>query len=153
MMTAAVEPWSAVIDELRPMLPLHYAELALDQNRVPLDPQWHVYTARERAGELLAVVLRDGGDAIGYYWGFIAPGLHYATCLTATMDVFYVHPAYRNGSAGVILFRAVERELQRRGVDRWFVGTKLHADCGALFRRLGFAAVETYYAKWLGQDD
>ena len=150
MMTAAVEPWRPTIDELRPMLPLHWRELALDQNRVPLDPQWHVYDQRDRAGELMLVVLRRDGAAIGCYWGFVAPGLHYATCLTATMDIFYVLPEHRDGRGGMVLFAAVERELRRRGVQRWFVGTKLHADCGALFKRLGFAPVETYYSKWTG---
>lgn len=151
MMTAAVEAWDDVLSELRPMLPHHYAELALDQDKVPLDPQWHVYAERNARGELVVVVLREAGAAIGYYWGFIAPGLHYASCLTCTMDIFYVHPGYRNGRAGMVLFQAVERELRRRGVQRWFVGTKLHADCGALFKRLGFEPIETYHSKWLGE--
>lgn len=149
MMTAAPEPWRAVIDELRPMLPLHWRELALDQDRVPLDPQWHVYARRDADGTLLCVVLREAGRAIGYFWGFIAPGLHYAGCLTCTMDIFYVHPDHRTGRGGAILFRAVEAELRRRGVQRWFVGTKLHRDCSALFARLGFVPVETYHSKWL----
>ena len=150
MMTAAPEPWRPTITELLPMLPLHYEELALDQNRVPLSPQWHVYDQRDAAGELLLVVLREAGQAIGYFWGFIAPGLHYSTCLTCHMDIFFVHPMYRFGRAGSILFRATEAELRRRGVQRWFVGTKLHANCGALFVRLGFEPVEMHYSKWLG---
>lgn len=150
MMTAAPEPWHPTLQELLPMLPMHYEELALDQNRVPLVPMWEVYDRRNEAGELLLVVLRHDGRAVGYYWGFIAPGLHYATCLTGTMDIFYVHPEFRNGHAGAILFAAVEKELRRRGVHRWFVGAKLHRDCSPLFKRLGFTPIETYHSKWLG---
>ena len=73
-----------------PLLPLHWEMLALDRDKVPLAPQWHVYDERDARGELHIVVLRQDGRIIGYYWGFIAPGLHYASCLTATMDIFFV---------------------------------------------------------------
>jgi|SRR4249920_1590349 len=150
MMTACVEPWRPTIDELLPMLPLHWEELALERDKVPLAPLWHVYDAKNGAGELLLVVLREDGKAVGYYWGFVGPSLHYATCLTGQMDIFWVHPEHRNGHAGSILFQAVERELRRRGVQRWFVGAKLHRDASPLFRRLGFTPIEMYHAKWLG---
>jgi GNAT superfamily N-acetyltransferase len=150
VITAGPEPWRPTIDEMLPLLPLHWEELALDKDKVPLDPQWHVYDEREARGEFHIVVLRDGGHIIGYYWGFIAPGLHYATCLTATMDIFFVHPEHRRGRNGIILFQAVEKELRRRGVQRWCVGAKLHNDASPLFKRLGFAPIEMYHAKWLG---
>jgi GNAT superfamily N-acetyltransferase len=152
MITAAVEPWHPTIDEIMPLLPMHWEELALNKDRVPLAPQWHVYDQRDARGELLLVVLREGGRLIGYYIGFIAPGLHYETCLTATMDIFYVHPEHRNKRGGIVLFQATERELRRRGVHRWFVGAKLHNDASPLFKRLGFEPVETYHSKWLGND-
>jgi len=132
------------------MLPMHWEELALDKDKVPLSPQWDIYDKMDALGQLQIVVLRDDGKLVGYYWGFISPGLHYNTCLSATCDIFYVHPEYRCSNAGTVLFRAVEADLRRRGVHRWAVGSKLHKDCGALLRRLSFEAVETYYWKWLG---
>lgn len=150
MMTAAPEPWRPTIDELMPMLPLHYDELALEQDRVPLAPRWDVYDRYDAAGELLLVVLREDGRAIGYYWGMVAPALHYGTCLSCVTDIFFVHPGHRNGRGGVILFGAVERELRRRGVARWFVGAKLHRDASPLFKYLGFTPIEVYHSKWLG---
>jgi GNAT superfamily N-acetyltransferase len=151
MITCHVESFEERLAELQVLLPLHYRELALNQDKVPLQPQYHVYIERERAGGLLFVTLRDGGELVGYFIGFIAPGLHYSTCLTCTMDIFYVHPARRSGSAGVRMFRFVESELRRRGVQRWFMGSKIHADASALFKRIGAAPVETYYSKWLGE--
>lgn len=150
MITALVENFEAGVDELKALLPGHYEELALNKDRVPLSPQWDVYFARERRGELLYVTLRDAGQLVGYFIGFIAPGLHYSTCLTCTMDIFYVRPDKRGGRAGVKLFKAVEEELRRRGVDRWFVGSKCHKDASWLFEHLGFEQVEVYYSKWLG---
>lgn len=151
MLTCHVESFEERLAELQVLLPLHYRELALNQDKVPLQPQYHVYIERERAGGLLFITLRDAGELVGYFIGFIAPGLHYSTCLTCTMDIFYVHPERRSGSAGVRMFRFVEAELKRRGVQRWFMGSKVHADASALFKRIGAAPVETYYSKWIGE--
>jgi hypothetical protein len=151
MITCHVESFEERLAELQALLPLHYRELALNQDKVPLQPQYHVYIERERAGGLLFVTLRDAGELVGYFIGFIAPGLHYETCLTCTMDIFYVRTDKRAGSAGVRMFRFVEGELRRRGVQRWFMGSKIHADASALFKRIGAAPVETYYSKWLGE--
>lgn len=150
MITCHVESFEERLAELQVLLPLHYRELALNQDKVPLSPRYGDYIDRERAGGLIFVTLRDAGELVGYFIGFIAPGLHYSTCLTCTMDIFYVHPSKRNGSAGVRMFRFVETELRRRGVHRWFMGSKIQADASALFKRIGAAPVETYYSKWLG---
>lgn len=138
------------VEEIQKILPEHYEELALNKDQVPLRPQWNVYKQREDAGQLLYVTARELGELVGYFIGFIAPGLHYETCLTCTLDIFYVRKDKRTGSAGVRLFRAVEAELKHRGVQRWFMGSKVHADASALFKRIGAEPVETYYSKWLG---
>lgn len=150
MLTCQIESFTERLEEFKPLFPLHWQELALEQDKVPLDPQYEIYIEREKAGQLLFVTMRDLGEPIGYFIGFIAPGLHYRTCLTCTMDIFYVRKDRRNGTAGIRLFRAVEAELKRRGVQRWFMGSKVHADASALFERIGAAKVETYYSKWLG---
>lgn len=150
MITAHVESFEERLSELQALLPIHYAELALNQDKVPLSPQYGIYIQRERQGELIFVTLREAGELIGYFIGFVAPGLHYSTCLMCTMDIFYVHKDKRTGSAGIRLFRFVEAELKRRGVQRWLMGSKIHADASALFKRIGAAPIETYYSKWLG---
>ena len=150
MITCHIESFAERLDELKALLPDHYKELALNQDKVPLDPQYHVYVEREQQGGLLFVTLRDAGELVGYFIGFIAPGLHYKTCLTCTMDIFYVRKDKRGGRAGIKLFKFVENELKRRGVDRWFVGSKCHMDASWLFEHLEFQKVEIYYSKWLG---
>ena len=150
MITAQVEPYQECLHELMECYPAHWAELALNKDKVPLDPQYDVYDARDNAGQLLLVTLRDAGRLVGYFIGFIAPGLHYRTCLTLTMDIFWTHPDVRGGFAGVKLFRAVEKEAKRRGVHRMFYGSKLHKDASRLFEFLKMEPVETYYSKWIG---
>lgn len=150
MITAQIEPWSEMKRDLLPLLPLHWAELALNQDRVPLDPQYDIYDAREAAGQTLVVTLRELGVLVGYFIGFVAPGLHYRTCLTLTMDIFWTHPDIRKGFAAVRMFREVEREAKRRGVQRIFYGSKAHKDASKLFEFLRMDPVEVYYSKWIG---
>jgi len=140
----------AAIPELEPIIAEHYNELALNQDKVPLAPRWNIYDASEQANELLFVTCREHGKLVGYFIGFVTPGLHYSTCLTCNMDIFYISKEFRGGSLGIRLFSFVERELRTRGVQRFFVGSKTHADASALFKRLKFNKVETYYSKWIG---
>ena len=150
MITAQIEPWSDFVEEVKPLFLEHWEELALDKDKVPLSPQYGVYAARDAMGELLVVTLRKSGRLVGYFMGFIAPGLHYDTCLTLTMDIFWTHPDIRGGFAGVKLFRLVEKEAKRRGVKRMFYGSKLHKDASRLFEFLNMEPVEIYYSKWIG---
>jgi hypothetical protein len=140
------------VEELKTLLNGHYEELALNKDKVPLRPQWHLYQQREDLEQLVYVTLRDAGELIGYIIMFVAPGLHYETCLTAHMDILFVRPDRRDAAAkGVLLMLdTLEAELKRRGVQRWFMGTKLHKDIGAIFRRRKFEAVEMTYSKWIG---
>jgi GNAT superfamily N-acetyltransferase len=151
MMSFAVESLTENLNDLKEMFPAHWDELALNKDSVPLDPQYEVYLARDQRGEVMFVAGREAGRIIAYFVGFVAPGLHYKTCLTLTMDIFWVRPEYRGKSAGVRLFKTVEAEARRRGVHRMFMGSKLHKDSGWLFERLGYAPVETYYSKYLGE--
>lgn len=151
MITCAVESLTEILEELKPLLPVHWEELALNKDKVPLDPQYDIYLKRDQLGEVLFMTLRDAGKIVGYFIGVIAPGLHYKTCLTCTMDIFYVYPDARGTGGGFILFKAVEKECKRRGVQRMFVGSKLHKDASWLFEKLGYDEVERYYSVWLGE--
>lgn len=148
VITWQVEPFPPFLEEAKALFPAHWEELALNKDTVPLDPQYEIYLERDRRGEVVVIVGRSSGNLVGYFVGFIAPGLHYRTCLTLTMDIFYVVPQHR-GRQGLKLFRAVEAEAKRRGVQRMFVGSKLHADASWLFEKLGYQKVETYYSVML----
>ncbi len=150
MITACVESFTDRRAELASLFPVHWEKLGLDRDRVPLDPNYGVYAELEARGELVLIALRDGGRMVGYWTAVIAPGLHYQSCLTATMDMWNVLPGYEPGVAAMILMRAVEREYQRRGVRRAFAGEKIHRPCGRLYRAFGYAPVETHYSKLIG---
>ena len=150
MITFSVEPFSDCYEEAIPLLEQHYQEISAHKaHGFDLKPQIHAYKARETDGTLMTVVGREGGEIVAYLSCFIAPGLHYETCLTCLPDIFYVRPDKRLGMCGVRLFKFVEKELKRRGVKLWFVGSKVAHDVTPLFRFMDFSPVETTHAKWL----
>ena len=160
MITAHVERLQDSLEEMKPFFDPHWQELALNRDKVPLDPQYQTYLTREAMGEVLLVVLRERGKIIAYFVGFVAPGMHYRTCLTLTMDIFWLHPDYRaEDSLGAVeqemlcvqLFDAVKEEAKRRGIQRTFYGSKLSKDASALFEHLGMVEVERYYSEWIGE--
>jgi hypothetical protein len=151
MITAQIENCMAGITEREALIAEHYKVLSLHQQHgFPLAPQYHVYAQREANGELLYATLRDNGVLIGYFVGTVAPGLHYSTCLTLVMDIFFVSTEHRGKFGGVKLFKCVMAEAKRRGVAAAFVGHKTHEpEAKRLFALFGFGEVETMYCKWL----
>lgn len=147
MLTAAPEPFAPFLEEVKPLLPLHYAELALNQDEVPLAPQYDEYLRRDALGMVLTIAMREAGELVGYYVGFVAPGLHYETCLTLHLDIFWLKPEHRGKRGGALLFKAVEAEAKRRGVQRMFSGSKVHMDASWLFEMLDYTEVERTFSK------
>ncbi len=152
MITAQVESYTDCLPELARLYPDHWRELALNKEKpeAALDPMWEVYAQRDADGQLLLVTLRELGILIGYFLGFIAPGLHYRRCLTFHGDIFRVLPSHRNKMGGLRMGRTLVAECKRRGVKRMFVGEKLHAPCAPLFAAMGFEPVEQTHSLWIG---
>lgn len=153
MITAQVEQLAnGGLDELMPILPKHWEELALNKDKVPLNPQYDKYLLREQMGEVMYITARHNGELVGYFVGFVAPGMHYKTCLTLTMDILYALPTKRGMlQIGNKLLDCVEAEARRRGVQRGFMGQKVsHPALGRLLVRRGWEQVEVYFSKWFG---
>jgi GNAT superfamily N-acetyltransferase len=150
MLTFAIERFSDVYGELKPLLVEHYAEISTHKDHgVPLEPIEDAYRAREVDGSLLMVIGREAGKIVAYFVCFIAPGLHYRSCLTCSPDIFYVERTKRGKQIAVQMFSFVKAELKRRGVKRWAVGCKVEHDASVLFEYLGFKPVEKTYEMWL----
>lgn len=151
MITVAVESFEAAIPELKPLFQIHWSELALFKDRMPLAPQYLEYVDRERSGKLFLATARWDGWIAGYWTVQVAPGFHYETTLTATTDIVYVTPEHRGRGLILPLYRCVEKELKRRGVKLWYCGYKNHNPLGMpeLLSALGFIPADQYMAKYI----
>jgi hypothetical protein len=159
VISACVERLYECLEELKPLFEPHWQELALNKDRVPLDPQYETYLTREALGEVLCVTVREHGRVIAYFVGFVAPGLHYRTCLTLTQDILWVHPNFRASDSlsqleedmvAEELFREIKREAIRRGVQRVFMGAKAHSGFAQFFETQGLEETDRYFSAWWG---
>jgi len=117
MLTTQIESFTALQPELSVIFPKHWEELALNRDKVPLDPMYEVYFDRDARGECLLITLRELGEICGYFIGFINPGLHYRTCLTCIMDIFYVKPEHRRKGVATSMFHAAKDMAREQGLQ------------------------------------
>lgn len=151
MITIQQEEYPAFVEEAKPLFPSHWKELALDQEHVPLDPDYDEYLRRYRAGIMLILTAREDAALVGYFVNFVCPGLHYRTCLTLTTDIYWVKPDARGASIGLACIEELKRVAKARGVQRIFAGCKDHFSAAWMWERAGAKRIETYYEIWLGE--
>ena len=150
-MRFAVETLAECWEEGQALLKLHWQEIALHRELIPLDPDRESYEQMERAGQLQLVTMRDDeGTLWGYHVSLIRPHLHYRASLTGFTDVFYIHPDQRKGSTAIELFRFVEVALLSRGVQRMYATCKLSLDLRPIFMRLRWTEIERVFTKLVG---
>ena len=150
MLKYAVEPFSKIIDEARPILEAHWLEIGLDRDIIPLDVDYEKYCQLHENHKIIIVTARNEGALVGYIAAIISSHLHYRSTLFATLDVFYLKPEFRRGMNGLNLFLEMERALKWRDVRKVIGQTKLEGkDVSAVYRYLGWKPIETLFAKVL----
>lgn len=128
---------------------MHWNEIAINKDVVPLLPDYDVYSAMEGAGALRIFVARESGEMVGYFVLFVRRHPHYASTLFAYNDVLYLRPEARRGLAGWRLLDYAETALREDGVRVMVVNTKIHAPLDSLLSRRGFDLTERVYTKRL----
>lgn len=162
-LTFKVENWFECVEEMRPLWDIHWQEVALNQENIKLNVWESAFENAAKLGQLHVVVARFDGEIVGYHVSLIRPHLHYQGSLTAYTDAFYLHPDHRKGFNGLNLFKAVEKTLKDRGVERIIAMTKVKFDSSKkintkkstpdksiMFERLGFTFAEKIYTKFIG---
>lgn len=150
MVTYQVEDWFDCWQEMSALWHEHWEEVALNRDKIVLEPDMDCYAQYASTGALHVVTVRADGRIVGYHISVIRPHLHYKSSLSAFTDVYFLHPDFRHGMAGVRLFKEVESSLKARGVQKMFTGTKLSLDMGKIFERLGWHETERLYTKYIG---
>jgi hypothetical protein len=149
----AWERFSAIAREVQPLFRLHYREIALDQDIVPLAPDWDNYYAMELGGALHVLTARDHKDRLaGYIFNLVGPHQHYVTTRCAHSEMFYLHPHFRKGWQPVKMFVENMRGLKDREAVIHTVNFKMTymgGRVGKLFQRLGYAPTDIVMRKVL----
>jgi L-amino acid N-acyltransferase YncA len=145
-----VERWSQCCAELLSIVYEHWKEIALDQERIPLDPDSNYYKTLDEQGVLHIVTARDEGKLVGYYVSLVRTHPHYQGTLFGLVDLYFILPEYRLAHTGLELFKAMEQSLKERGVKSLISTTKAHYNLTPLFKRLDWEPVGTLFQKWIG---
>lgn len=146
MITFAVESYHDYRAEQEPLLALHWREVAIHQDAIPLDPDVDAYRAMQDAGQLCSIIARHEGRIVGYYVSIVRPHLHYRTTLHAFTDVYYLLPEYRDGTgAGIRMIKEAMKVWKQRGVKKAFTATKTHLDMSKVLVRLGWERTENTF--------
>jgi GNAT superfamily N-acetyltransferase len=149
-LVCALEPFHKIAHELAPLFERHWHELALDRDRIALDPDWDRYYDLATVGTLKVTTARCDGVLVGYIFNLIGPHLHYRSTLHVEIEMFWLDPAYRGGWFALRWFRDNEAAMKKLGASRISAGLKNHfmgGRVGLIFRRMGYSPVETIYSK------
>ena len=150
MITYQVEKWQDCNSEMAYLWPKHWKQVAMNQDKVPLDPDYEQYQKLQNDGALHVVTCRHDGKLVGYHITIVRTHLHYKGTLFGMTDVYFIDNEYRNGWTGIRLFREVERSLKKRGVKVLTTGTKLSIDMSSIFRYLRWVNSENLFIKYIG---
>lgn len=136
------ESFRVVSKEVLPLWRLHWEEIALDRDTVPLDPDWDVYYDMELRGILHVLTARSrSGRLAGYVFNQIGTHSHYLSTRFAHTEMFWLHPHFRRGWLPVRMMLENLAGLRAREATVATINFKLHfqdARVGKLLARLGY---------------
>ena len=145
-----IEKVSDCKKEVLPLIQKHWAEIALNQDLIKLNPDWDMYNKLESLGMLYAYTAREGDKLVGYFTVVATKGLHYVDHVLAACDIIFILPEYRKGRAGANLIKYAEKDLKAKGVSVLAINTKDHAPFDKLLQRLDYSLAERLYSKYIG---
>ncbi len=146
----AVETYAEVIGDLRPLLELHWREIALFQDDIPLDPDWEFYSKANAAGLVRCYTARLDGALIGYTIFVVRDRHPHYNHRWAVEDIVWIHPDHRNLGVATGLFDFFETDLRKGGPVVLHLTTKIaHPALAVLLGLRGYDEVERGFSKRL----
>ena len=149
-MQFAQEHWRKIEPEIAHLARMHWQEVAVNKDRIKLDLDCGLYRALDDNGSLHITTARVEGELVGYYAMVVRTHPHYRTTVFGFLDSYFLLPEYRNVSAGLELFEAMESAMKKAGAVCLISGFKLHNGLAPVFDRLGWTPIETMYSKYIG---
>ena len=141
---------TSVVDDIKPLIKSHWDEIALNQDRIKLNPDWEAYQNFENQNRLRIFTARDEGELVGYFVVIIGVNIHYKDHLFASNDIIYLSPNHRKGFTGIRLIKFAEKCLREDGISVLTINTKVHQPFDKLMDFLKFNKVERVYSKYVG---
>jgi hypothetical protein len=138
-----------VVQEVQPLLDLHYRELTMHKHVVKLDPQWKEYALLEQLRRFMVFTAREDGELVGYNAFLVHRHLHYAGLTCAQNDVLYLREDKRRGTNALRFLDYCEHELRAEGVQKLTYHIKFAMDWRPILHRRGYVDEEVMCGKLL----
>ena len=145
MITFHVEQLKGAMDDIRPLLALHWTELAL-WTEDEFDPNWDLYIDNPL---IRLYTVRDERELIGYSIWVVCQDRFAKSTITAQEDAIYLMPQYRGTNVALRLVKWCENQLQTEGVHTVFHHMRAGDEFGRLLESIGHKLVEQVYARRL----
>lgn len=137
-------------EEAKELIVEHWEEIAVNKEKIKLNPDWEAYQELEDHGRLKIFTARSSGKLVGYFVVFINRHIHYKDHIFAVNDIIFLNKDYRKGSAGIKLIKFAESCLKEDGVSVILLNSKVHKPFDPIMERLGFRLTERVYSKYIG---
>jgi hypothetical protein len=147
MISVSVEPLAGFLEELKPILARHTAEVDdyLRGNGTMLNPEYDEYLELDAAGVIQCVVARDNKQKIaGYVLYIIADHNHYKGVKFGTCDMIYVSPFHRKTGVAIDMITFAEYNF---GCDYMTLADKVGHEFPGLIKAVGYTPLETTYIR------
>jgi len=148
-MDFALESLAKVRREIEPLLEEHWKEIALNKEKIKLNPDWRAYADLDSIHALRIYTARKDGKLMGYFVVIVSKSLHYRDHLFANNDIIFLTKPARKGLTGVKLIKFALDSLEAEGVTKVHINTKAHQPFDAILERLGFEEIERVYSLML----
>jgi GNAT superfamily N-acetyltransferase len=148
-MDFALEALAQVKREIEPLLRQHWEEIALNKDKIALNPDWRAYADLDSINALRIYTARKDEKLMGYFVVIVSRSLHYRDHLFANNDVIFLTKGARKGLTGVKLIKFAIESLAAEGITKLHVNTKAHQPFDAILERLGFEEIERVYSLML----
>ena len=145
-----IEKVQDIKDEVQPLLEMHWEQIALNRDKIKLNPDWDEAQKLCETGRLKIFTSRKDGKLVGYFAVIVGTSLHYKDHKFANCDVIYVHPDHRTGMTGYKLIKNAESYLKKSGVSVININTKVHTPFDKLMVKMGYNLIERLYSKYIG---
>ena len=132
------------IGEAKPLLQLHYDELAHYKD-IPLNPNYEEYLLSEQLGNTRSFSVREGKELIGYAVFYIRPHKHYRSLLLSSLDVMFIKKEKRGIGRSFIKF--CEQMLKDEGI--MVIAISIHAkhNFGKMLESIGYELTDLTFTK------
>lgn len=148
-MRIAKEPLQQWLREAAPMLEAHWREVAPNQDKMALNPDFQKYYTLEASRLLHSYTLRDdAGKLVGYAVFLVSPTMHFRDHQLAYNDSIYVDLSRGRGFAPWLI-RFAERDLKALGVSKVVIQATTTNRFGELLDRMDYGLEATVHSKML----